>query len=531
MMRLKGKLALLGLCLVLLIPCTAGAQAGSAREAAAELRVRMDALLGEHALLAVFAMQKRYDGAADHEQAAVLLGKNTERLAATLRSTYGEEAAKTFEPLWSSYVEALLNYAQAAAAGEETTRTQAANGLEAYDKELALFWARLLPDLGAAGLEEGTKRHTDLMLQAFDAYTDKNDAAAYKAMREAYAHAVASADLLAAGMAAQSPDRFDASGMKTRKADLRSALGRLLGEHALTAAFAMQKSIDGASDFDFDQAATALNENAVDLAAAIASVYGETAGTSFHTAWTSRTRYILDYAKAAASKDESARTIAAGNLEKAQAELAQFFTDANPQHGSKPELLNGLSTQIGQMTMALDHSALGEYAAAYERTETAYAQMSPLADLLAQEISDQYPDRFPDAPASVQKTVTMQIGVKELTVNGQTIRMDVSPALREGVVYIPLRVVAEAAGATVTWDAATSTTRLAWGGNQASFPVGSDQAEVNGRKKSAGGAPTVMQDGRVMVPIDILGEATGWKAELGKDDGSIRLTTTVEERF
>ncbi|PUA39289.1 hypothetical protein C8Z91_10305 [Paenibacillus elgii] len=529
MMRLKGKLALLGLCLVLLLPCAAGAQAGSAREAAAELRIRLDALLGEHALLAVSAMQKRYDGAADHQQAAVLLGKNTERLAATLRSTYGEEAAKTFEPLWSSYVEALLNYAQAAAAGEETARTQAANGLEAYDKELALFWARLLPDLGAAGLEEGMKRHTDLMLQSFDAYTDKNDAAAYKAMREAYANAVASADLLAAGMAAQSPDRFDASGMKTRKADLRAALGRLLGEHALTAAFAMQKSIDGASDFD--QAAAALNRNAEDLAAAVASVYGETAGASFHTAWTSRTRYILDYAKAAASKDESARTIAAGNLEKAQAELAQFFADANPQHGSKPELLNGLTTQIGQMTMALDHNALGEYATAYDRMETAYAQMSPIADLLAQEISDQYPDRFPDAPASVQKTVTMQIGVKELTVNGQTIRMDVSPALREGVVYIPLRVVAEAAGATVTWDAATSTTRLAWSGNQASFPAGSDQAEVNGRKKSAGGAPTVMQDGRVMVPIDILGEATGWKAELGKDDGSIRLTTTVEERF
>lgn len=527
MMRLKGKLALLGLCLVLLMPYTTGAQAVSARDAAAELRVRLDALFGEHALLAVFAMQKRYDGAANREQAAAGLGKNTERLAATLRSTYGEEAGKTFEPLWSSYVEALLNYAQAAAAGDETARTQTANGLAAYAKELAQFWARLLPDLGA-GLEEGAKRHTDLMLQAFDAYADKNYAAAYKSMREAYAHAMASADLLAAGVAAQSPDRFDASGMKTRKADLRSALGRLLGEHALTATFAVEKSIDGASDFD--QAAAALNENAEDLAAAVASVYGETAGASFRTAWTSRTRCILDYAKAAASKDESARTIAAGNLEKAQADLAQFFANANPQHGSKPELMNGLNTQIGQVTLALDHEVRGEYAAAYANMETAYAKMLPIADLLAQGISDQYPDRFPDAPASVQKTVTMQVGETELTVNGQTVRMDVSPSLQEGVIYIPLRVVAEAIGATVTWDAATNTTQLAWDGNQASFPIGSDQAEVNGRKKSGGGASTIMQDGRVMVPIDVLCEMTGWKAELGKDDGSIRLTTTVEER-
>ncbi|XOK60063.1 stalk domain-containing protein [Paenibacillus elgii] len=528
MMRLKGKLALLGLCLVLLMPYTAGAQAVSAREEAAELRVRLDALFGEHALLAVFAMQKRYDGAAGREQAAAGLGKNTERLAAALRSACGEEAAKTFEPLWSSHTEALLSYAQAAAAGDETAWTQAANDLEAYAKELALFWARLLPDLGAAGLEEGAKWHTDLMLQALDAYADKNEAAAYKAMREAYAHAVASADLLAAGMAAQSPDRFDASGMKTRKADLRAALGRLLGEHALTAAFAMQKSIDGASDFD--QAAAALSENAEDLAAAVASVYGEPAGATFRTVWTSRTGYILDYAKAAASKDELARTTAAGKLELAQAELAKFFADANPQHGSRPELLNALNTQTVQMTMAVDHDVLGEYAAAYANMETAYAQMLPIADLLAQGVSNQYPDRFPDAPASVRKTVTMQVGETELTVNGQTVRMDVSPSLQEGVVYLPLRVVAEAVGATVAWDEMTNTTRLAWDGNQASFPVGSDQAEVNGRKKSGGGAPTVMQDGRIMVPLDVLCEMTGWKAELGKDDGAIRLTTTVEER-
>ncbi|MDO3677910.1 stalk domain-containing protein [Paenibacillus ehimensis] len=528
MKRWKARLAaLLGLCLVLLIPCAAGAQAVSAREAAAELRVQLEALLGEHALLAVMAMQKRYDGAADHEQAAALLGKNTERLADALRLAYGEEAVKAFEPLWSSPIEALLNYAQAAAEGDETARTQAAKGLEAYAKEQTLFWARLLPDLGAAGLEEGVKRHTELLLQAFDAYAGKDYAAAYQHRREAYAHAVASADLLAAGMAAQAPDRYDASGMKTRKADLRSALGRLLGEHALTAVVAMQKSIDGASDFD--QAAAALNRNAEDLAAAIASVYGEKAGASFYTGWTSRTRCILDYAKAAASKDESARTTAAGKLEKAQAELAQFFAEANPQHGSRPELLNALNAMTGQMAMAVDHAILGGHAAAYATMEEAYAQMFTIVDLLAQGISEQYPDRFPDAPAFVRKTVTMQIGETELTVNDRTIRMDVSPVLQEGVVYIPLRVVAEAVGATVTWDAATSTTRLAWDGHQASFPLGSGQAEVNGRVKSAGEAPTVMQDGRVMVPIGVLGEATGWKAELGKDDGSIRLTTTAQE--
>lgn len=56
--------------------------------------------------------------------------------------------------------------------------------------------------------------------------------------------------------------------------------------------------------------------------------------------------------------------------------------------------------------------------------------------------------------------VEMRVGSKELTVNGSITTMDVTPLLRDGRVYLPARLVAEALGYTVTWDAASQTITL-----------------------------------------------------------------------
>ena len=57
--------------------------------AAADLRVTLDSLLGEHALLAVAATQKGFDGAADFEAAAAALDANSVELAEAIGSVYG----------------------------------------------------------------------------------------------------------------------------------------------------------------------------------------------------------------------------------------------------------------------------------------------------------------------------------------------------------------------------------------------------------------------------------------------------------
>jgi len=55
------------------------------------------------------------------------------------------------------------------------------------------------------------------------------------------------------------------------------------------------------------------------------------------------------------------------------------------------------------------------------------------------------------------KVVQVKIGSKAMLINGAAITMDVAPEIKGGRTMLPLRFIANAFGATVTWDAATQT--------------------------------------------------------------------------
>ena len=74
---------------------------------AADLRVTLDELLGEHALLAMFATQKGYDGAPDFEAIADALDENGVDLSEAIGSVYGDEAGTKFLDgplLWRDHI-------------------------------------------------------------------------------------------------------------------------------------------------------------------------------------------------------------------------------------------------------------------------------------------------------------------------------------------------------------------------------------------------------------------------------------------
>jgi predicted small secreted protein len=61
---------------------------------AADLRVTLDTLLGEHALLAIAASQKGLDGDPDFEAAAAALDANSVEVSQAIGAVYGDEAAQ-----------------------------------------------------------------------------------------------------------------------------------------------------------------------------------------------------------------------------------------------------------------------------------------------------------------------------------------------------------------------------------------------------------------------------------------------------
>ncbi len=94
----------------------------------------------------------------------------------------------------------------------------------------------------------------------------KDYATTYTNIREEYLHMYHTGDAIAGTIAKLYPDKFPGNSMSD-EVNLRSALDRLLSEHASLAAFAIQKEIDGAADFS--DVAGAFGKKTDDLTAAI----------------------------------------------------------------------------------------------------------------------------------------------------------------------------------------------------------------------------------------------------------------------
>jgi hypothetical protein len=521
---LKTKLALLVLCISLLIPSVVGAAAASdSQSAAGDLRVALGQLLGEHALLAVIAMQKGYDKADDFSNTADLLSKNTDKLAAAVASVYGPEAGSSFKTIWSSHIAYLVEYVKATAIKDEAGRSAALVKLDDYRVKQAAFFAGANPDnFKAPAIEEGLNIHINHLLDSFNAYVNKDYSSAYSNARMAYGHMYDTADTLAFGMANQYPDKFSTTAVKAPTVDLRGALGQVLGEHAWLAILAMQKGIDGKADFE--QAAAALGQNTDDLAAALAIVYGQAAANDFKPIWASHIGYFVDYVKAVGIKDTAAAKTATDNLDKYRTIQAQFFASVNPGNFIEADISSALKEHINDLLTSFDNYVKKDYSFTYANADMAYSHMFKTADALAVGISAQFPAMFPQVqlPAVGKSIVTFKINDTELDVNGNKIQMDIAPLRKENFTYIPLRYAVDAVGATLTWNDTDREATVTWSGNSAVFALGSDAVIHNGVKKVASTIVTLQGD-TLVVPVQIFAEVTGWTADLAEEGKVIRL--------
>ncbi len=377
---ISTKLCAAVLCLTLVLPALSVSAAGSTTGGAADLRIAMGSLLSEHALLAMIAMQKGIDGAADFGDAAGALGKNTDELTAAIASVFGEAAGTAFNGLWTQHIGFFVDYVKATGAKDEAGRTAALDKLGNYKADFAKFLAgaTMIPE---GDLASGLQMHVDQLVAAFDSYIAKDYAATYTNMREAYLHMYHTGDALSGAIATLYPDKFPGNSMSD-EVNLRSALDRLLSEHASLAAFAMQKGIDGAADFG--DVAGALGKNTDDLTAAITSVFGKDAGTAFNGLWNQHIGFFVDYVKATGAKDEDGRQMALDKLGNYKNDFAKFLSGAT----KIPEgnLASSLQMHVDQLVAAFDSYVAKDYAAAYTNFRDASKHMNMTGDALASAI-------------------------------------------------------------------------------------------------------------------------------------------------
>ena len=102
----------------------------------------------------------------------------------------------------------------------------------------------------------------------------------------------------------------------------------------------------------------------------------------------------------------------------------------------------------------------------------------------------------------------MTVGKTAYTVNGEAKTMEVTPIIRSDRTMLPVRYIAEALGATVLWDRATSTATVKTADTEIRISVSADSATVNGERITLD-TPAFIENDRAYMPVRFIAEALG----------------------
>jgi hypothetical protein len=172
---------------------------------AADLRVALDNLFGEHAVLAMNATNAGVTGSKSFPAAAKSLDNNSVALSKAIASVYGAKAGQTFlngKYMWRDHIKFFVNYTVATAKKDKAGQTKAVNDLKQYTVVFGNFLA------GATGLPKLAVRndllgHVLELKGQLDAYAAGNYTQAAAQYHSAYNHMFMTGDLVAGAIAKQ----------------------------------------------------------------------------------------------------------------------------------------------------------------------------------------------------------------------------------------------------------------------------------------------------------------------------------------
>ena len=184
------------------------APATSATPAAA-LRTTLNALLGEHVILAAAATGAALDGRqAEFKAAAGALDANSTDIARAIGSVYGADAEQAFLPLWRRHIGFAVDYTLGVATKDQSKQQKAVADLLAYTQDFGAFLESANPNLPKSVVADLVKHHVVTLKEVIDAQASRDYARAYTAQRAATAHMAMIADPLTGAIVNQFPAKF-----------------------------------------------------------------------------------------------------------------------------------------------------------------------------------------------------------------------------------------------------------------------------------------------------------------------------------
>ena len=358
----------------------------SASPKAVQLRIALNQLLGEHAILAIQATQRGLVDGKDFNAVAKALDENSVGISKAIGSVYGPAAANQFlngKNLWRAHIRYFVDYTVATAKHDKAGQKKAVAALMTYVQTQAAFFAKAT-GLPKQALVNDLTAHVLQLKGQLDAFAKGNYAQAYALTNAAYEHMSMTADLLAGAIAKQK----HLGSISSPAANLEVALDRLLGEHALLATWATQAGLNG--DKNFPALAKELDKNSVAISKAIGSLYGSAAAKQFLNGanlWRAHIKDFVAYTVATAKHDKAGQKKAVADLTAYIQTQAAFFAKAIGL--PKQALANDLTAHVLQLKGALDDYSAKRYGATFTLVNGAYDHMFMTGNVLAGGIAKQ----------------------------------------------------------------------------------------------------------------------------------------------
>ncbi len=131
--------------------------------------------------------------------------------------------------------------------------------------------------------------------------------------------------------------------------------------------------------------------------------------------------------------------------------------------------------------------------------------------------TDQFSHYAVIKPTTPRWVITLQTATTQAVVNGEVLPLDVPPALINGRTMVPVRFLAEAMGAEVSWSATTGVVSIQLRDLQLTLRIGELAPEAGLD------VPAQLVQGRTLVPLRYVGESLGATVTWSETDNSVRI--------
>ncbi len=176
---------------------------------AADLRVGLTQLFGQHLDLAAAATRAGFDGRTnDFNAAAKSLDNNSVAISKAIGSVYGADAESRFLAIWRSHIGFFVDYTVAAKKGDKAGMDKAVSNLGGYIDAISDFLSKANPNLSREAVKATITEHVMQLKGAVDAYGAGDIAKSYSEQEMAYMHMGDIAKTISGAIVKQYPDKF-----------------------------------------------------------------------------------------------------------------------------------------------------------------------------------------------------------------------------------------------------------------------------------------------------------------------------------